>query len=418
MEKEDRASGNISENLSHGVRKVLIFSLGYLPRAVGGAEVAIKEITDRMPDIEFHMVTNRYDSTLPKTEKIGNVLVSRIGIARRNPTMADLKKFPLNLNKPLFQFLAAWKAVWLHRQYRYDGIWAMMAHACGVPAAIFKMIYPRVPFVLSLQEGDPLPYIERKMLPLWPLFSRAFLLADTIQPLSTYLAKWARHRGFTGPIEIIPNAADVKHFSQEYPPHVINEMKDKLGKKMGDVFVVTTSRLVHKNAVDDVIASLPQLPSDVHFVVLGSGPDENKLKKLAIELKVDKRVHFVGHVDHAEIPKYLNACDIFIRASRSEAFGASFVEAMAAGLPVIATQEGGLADFLFDEKRDPGKPITGWVVDKDSPEQIALAIKEIMSRPEKVRAVVAVAKKMVEEKYDWDIIARDMKEKVFNRLFH
>ncbi|MBI5456437.1 glycosyltransferase [Candidatus Kaiserbacteria bacterium] len=399
------------------MRKVLIFSLAYFPKHVGGAEVSIKEITDRIPDIEFHMITNRFDSSLPKVEKMGNVLVHRIGFAKKNPTMADLKKFPLNLNKPLYQFLAAWKAIWLHRKYKYDAVWAMMAHSCGVPAAIFKLMHRSVPYVLNLQEGDPISYIERKMLPVWPLFTRAFTLADIIQPLSSYLARWARKRGFKGPIEIIPNAVHTKHFSQEYPEMAINEIQDKLGKEMGDVFVVTTSRLVKKNAVDDVIEALPKVPTAVHFIVLGEGPDEMKLKRLAKELGVEKRVHFVGQVNHAEMPKYLKACDMFIRPSRSEGFGASFVEAMAAGLPVIATQEGGIADFLFDERKDPDKPITGWAVDKDSPEQIAFAIREVMSRPEKVRAVVATAKKMVEEKYDWDIIARTMREKVFNRLF-
>ncbi|HJV32713.1 MAG TPA: hypothetical protein VJ694_01675, partial [Patescibacteria group bacterium] len=60
-------------------KRVLIFSLAYHPKHVGGAEIAIKEITDRVPsdEIEFHMVTLRFDSTLPKTEKIGNVLVHR-----------------------------------------------------------------------------------------------------------------------------------------------------------------------------------------------------------------------------------------------------------------------------------------------------------------------------------------------------
>src|SRR3989344_3066738 len=99
------------------MKKVLIFSLAYFPKHIGGAEVSIREITDRIPDIEFHMVTNRFDSTLPTVEKIGNVLVHRIGITSPHPTMADLKKFPLMLNKPLFQFLAAWKAHRLHKTH-------------------------------------------------------------------------------------------------------------------------------------------------------------------------------------------------------------------------------------------------------------------------------------------------------------
>ena len=415
------------------MKKVLIFSLAYFPKHVGGAEVSIKEITDRISDIEFHMVTNRFDSTLPRVEKVGNVLVHRVGIVTKNPTMNDLKKFPLHLNKFLFQFLAPLKAQLLQWEYGYDAIWAMTAHSCGVPAVIFKMLNPRVKYVLNLQEGDPPEYIERKLRPLWPLFTRAFAKADIIQTLSTFLAKWARRRGFTGPIEVVPNAVSVKHFSQEYPPAVINEIKDRLGKRMGDVFVITTSRLVLKNAVDDVIRALPMLPENVHFIILGTGPDEMMLKKLTKDLKVENRVQFLGHIGHEELPKYLKASDIFTRPSRSEGFGASFAEAMAAELPVVTTQEGGLSDFIFDpdrkaqsasygagEKRKDDSDLqykTGWAVDKDSPEQIAAAIKDIMARPEKVRAVVATAKQMVIEKYDWDIIARSMRTKVFARVF-
>jgi glycosyltransferase involved in cell wall biosynthesis len=398
------------------MKKVLVFSLAYFPRHVGGAEVAIKEKTDRMPDIEFHMVTLRFDSTLPKVEKVGNILVHRIGFTRPNPTMADLRKFPLHVNKYWFQFAAAWKALSLHRKYRYDCTWAMMAHSCGVPAAIFKVFYPSVPFVLELQEGDLPKRIERLMLPVWPLFSRAFTTADVVSVISTFLGTWARRRGFSKRLEVVPNAVNVEHFSQMYPDVEVNEIRDKLGKKMGDVFLITTSRLVHKNAVDDVINALPLAPGNVHFVILGIGPDEVMLKKLAEDLKVAGRVHFIGQIGHVEMPKYLKACDIFIRPSRSEGMGNSFVEAMAAELPVIATQEGGIADFLFDEKRNPDKPITGWAVDKDSPTQIAEAIADIMARPEKVRAVVRTAKEIVIEKYDWDVVARAMHDNVFMPL--
>jgi glycosyltransferase involved in cell wall biosynthesis len=397
-------------------KKVLIFSLAYFPKHVGGAEVAIQEKTARMPDIEFHMVTNRYDSTLPKVEQMGNVLVHRIGLTKPSPSMADLRRFPLHLNKFLFQFLAAWKALQLHRQYRYDATWAMMAHSCGVPAALFKLFRKDVPFVLELQEGDPPRYIERKMLPLWPLFSRAFTSADVISVISTFLGRWAKARGFEGTPVLVPNAVNTAHFSQAIPLPRIQEIQDKLGKRMGDVFVITTSRLVHKNAVDDMLRALPYLPQHVRFIVLGTGPDEGKLRALAQVLGVKERVEFVGHVGHADMPAYLKASDIFIRASRSEGMGNSFVEAMAAGLPVIATQEGGIADFLFDEKRNPDKPITGWAVDKDAPQQIAEAVQAIMGNPEKARRVVATAKAMVEETYDWDKVSKTMRERVFEPL--
>jgi len=400
------------------MKRILIFSLAYFPKHVGGAEVAIKEITDRCSseEYEFHLVCLRFDSNLPKEEKIGNVWVHRIGFTKRNPSSTDLRSFPLHLNKVWFQFAAPWRALRLHREKRFDAIWAVMAHSCGVPAALFKILKPCVPYLLTLQEGDPPERIERKMFLFWPLFSRAFTSADRIQTISTFLARWARRRGFSGPLNVIPNAVDVKHFSLEYPAKTIDDIKDSLDKKMGDVFLITTSRLVEKNAVDDVIRALALLPEHVHFVVLGIGPDEAKLKKLSRKLGVSERVRLVGQISHSDMPKYLKACDIFIRPSRSEGMGNSFVEAMAAGLPVIATQEGGIADFLFDEKRNPEQPMTGFAVDKDSPKDIARAVKEIMSHPEKVRAVVATAKAMVKDMYEWDIVAKNMREKVFAPL--
>ncbi|KKW30065.1 MAG: Glycosyltransferase [Candidatus Kaiserbacteria bacterium GW2011_GWC2_52_8b] len=389
------------------MKKILIISLAYFPNHVGGAEVAIKEITNRITpeDIEFHMVTLALEKGLPKEEKIRNVVVHRVGFGNTGI-----------LNKFLFQFSAAWKALSLHRKNQYDAIWAMMAHSSGAPAALFKFFKPRVPYILTLQEGDPPERIERMMWPLWPLFSRAFKRADVVQAISVFLGEWARRRGFKGSLEVVPNGVDTRHFSREYPARAIDEVKDTLGKRMGDVFLITTSRLVRKNALDNVIAALPLLPENVRFIILGTGPLEAELKEQARSSKLEARTLFLGQIGHDELPKYLKACDIFIRPSRSEGMGNSFVEAMAAGLPVIATQEGGIADFLFDEKRNLEKPITGWAVDKDSPEQIAAQVKHVMEHPEKVRAVIATACAMVMEKYDWDIIAKDMRERVFMPL--
>ena len=107
-------------------KKILIFSTAYLP-FIGGAEIAIKEITNRIKDIQFDLITLRFDRNLPKFERVGKVNVYRIGFTMNKPAMADMVKWPLKLNKYFFPFLACAKACRLHRRNQYAGIWAMMA---------------------------------------------------------------------------------------------------------------------------------------------------------------------------------------------------------------------------------------------------------------------------------------------------
>lgn len=408
-----------SATLSSVKKKILIFSLAYYPKHIGGAEVAIKEITDRLSPLqyEFHLVCNQYDSTLPKTEQIGNVLVHRIGFTKPAPTMTDLRRWPLHFNKLFYQWSAFFEARKLHQQLQFDGIWAMMVHSCGVPAGRFKKAFPEVKYVLTLQEGDKPEYIERKMRIFGQAFYDGFRSADMVQVISTFLGQWATRRGFAGEPILIPNAVDIGHFTQRYETNEVAAVRREFGVSDTDTLLVTTSRLVHKNAVDEVIRAMALLPKTVKFIVFGIGPEEEKLRALAGELGVADRVFFQGQIGHEVMPKYLKACDIFIRPSRSEGMGNSFVEAMAAELPVIATQEGGIADFLFDEKRNPEKETTGWAVAVDSPEQIRQAIEDILSQPEKVAKVVATAKAMVMLEYDWDLIAKRMDEEVFRPLF-
>ncbi|MBI4692190.1 MAG: glycosyltransferase family 4 protein [Candidatus Terrybacteria bacterium] len=383
-------------------KKILIFSLVYYPNPIGGAEVAIKEITDRIDpkDIEFHMVTLRFDSNLPKIEKIGNVGVHRVGG-----------------NKLSFPFLAFLKARQLHKKNKYDAIWAMMAAYAGFAALFFKLTHPKVPYLLTLQEGDPIDYIKKKVRFVYPLFRMIFTKADVIQVISNFLGDWARRMGFNGPIEFIPNGFSKESFFDKYSVEEVEELKKKFGKKKDDVYLVTVSRLVHKNAVDDVIRAMQFLPANIYFIVVGGGPDEEMLKNLAKDFGVAKRVKFIGQVDRTETAKYRKISDIFIRPSRSEGMGNSFISTMVAKLPIITTQEGGIADFLFDARRNPDKPTTGWAVDKDSPEQIAEAVKDILTHPEQVKKVVENAYNLAVRDYNWDFIAKDMRKKVFSKAW-
>lgn len=400
------------------MKRILTFSLAYYPDVVGGAEVAIKEITNRIDtkDIVFDMVTIRHNSSLPKFERIGNVGVYRIGFTRKNPPIADLGRFPLAINKYLFPFLGYLKAASLHRKNHYDGIWAMMANYASFAALFFKIRYPRVKFLLTLQESDPIEYVKHRILFAFPIFRRVFTHANFVQTISNYLAGFARNMEYTGPLEVVPNAVNVAHFAQEYPEKELTILKNRLGKKENDFFLITTSRMVTKNAVDEVIRALPLLPSEVKFLVLGIGPDEEMLRKLAKEKGVEDRVQFLGQVLHEDMPKYLRISDVFIRPSRSEGLGNSFLEAMAAGIPVIATPVGGIPDFLFDPDQNPGKPSTGLFANINDPESIARQVKRLINDPALRAWLFVNGRTMVAEKYDWSLIARTMKEKVFDRL--
>lgn len=370
--------------------RVLIFSLSYFPH-VGGAEIAIREITNRIPDIEFHLITLRFQATDLSEERVGNVLVHRVGNGGSY------------LQKILFVPRSARLAARLRTEHRFDAFWAMMSYMV-LPPALLRLWGVRVPCVLTLQDGDPFEHVFTRplILPFLPLLKYGFRHATKISVLSTYLATWAERMGYTGQPVIIPNGVAVQAFASAMPIDV--------GKKSGEFWLITSSRLVHKNAVDTVIRALVLLPNYVHFLILGSGPEEAKLRALTNTLGLTDRVHFKGYVSHANLPGYLHAADAFVRPSRTEGFGSSFVEAMAVGLPVIATQEGGIADFLFDAKRNPECAPTGFAVDRDVPEQIAIATKEIMTDPEKVQHVRENAFALVRENYDWDGVARQTRE--------
>ena len=130
------------------MKHVLIFSLTYHP-FVGGAEVAIKEITDRIDASQYHfdMITLRFDSKLPEVERVGNVTVYRIGDTAESPRVSDRALPPvLRRAKLLFPFTSYLKARELHRKYAYDMTWAMMANYAGFGALLFKYMHPSVPY--------------------------------------------------------------------------------------------------------------------------------------------------------------------------------------------------------------------------------------------------------------------------------
>ena len=277
-------------------KKILVFSQAYYPNHVGGAEVAVKEITDRISpeDFEFHILTLGSPGQ-PQYEMMGNAHVHRVNgfSAAKSSLNGNFSSW----SKYIYIPLAVISALSLHRKHRFDAIWSIMASYAGFAAVMFAIIQPKIPFILTLQEGDPIPHIIRRARPAWPLFKQIFKRAAIIQAISTYLANFAKDMGATCPTVVVPNAVSVAQFSRRGSDGKKDDSKDSsvaidavlaelMAKKPGDTILITTGRLVHKNAVDSVIESLTLLPSSVRFVVLGIGELEQQLKEKAKALGV------------------------------------------------------------------------------------------------------------------------------------
>jgi len=381
------------------MKKFLIFSLSYYPRNVSGAEGAIKEITDRIQDVEFLMVTLRFTADDAKEEKIGNVMVYRVGGGSY-------------MGKVLFPLLAALKARSLYKAQHFDGVWAMMTYML-FPTMLARMLGVRVPHILTLQDGDSYEKVfgRLRIRPFLPLINKGFRTATVIQSISEYLSTWPPRRGSRAPIELIRNGANPKDLKESFDPAMVEGIKLKWGKQDGDVWLVNTSRLEHQKAQDVVIRALPLLPDNIKFLIVGGGQDEAMLKELVKELGVGDRVMFAGQVTRDEVTAYRKASDIFVANSRSEGLGNAFLSALASRLPLITTGVGGIADYAKDNE-------TAWIVPVDDPAALADKVKEVLAHPEEAAEISARARTMVEELYDWDKIAVQMREKVFARILH
>lgn len=374
---------------------IFVFTTAYEP-FIGGAEIAIREIAKRASaHFDFVILTSRFSKELPHEEVRDGIVIRRFGFG------TPYDKFLL----PVFSFCyAAWRmARQRKQQYLF---WVVMASYGSYAAVFLKFLFPRTPFVMTLQEGDPEEHLRYARFGLVSLALRLSLMsADVASAISGYLLGVAYRFGYRGEGTVIPNGVDLSNFTRDIPERELRELRKELGIREEEKIIITTSRLVHKNAIDVVIRALgvmsrkyPDVP--FQFLVLGTGEKAPLLRALAEEEGISDCVRLVGALSHKDLPKFLKVSDVFIRPSRSEGLGNSFLEAMAAGVPVIGTNAGGIPDFLKDGE-------TGLMCEienaQDTAEKLYMLLKNGLLREKIVRQ----AHSFVRERYDWEKISRE-----------
>ena len=392
--------------------RILVFTTAYRPM-IGGSEIALEEVICRLPaspsggpDIFFDIVTPRHSGEFKPFELGSNFCVHRVGPGFESA-------------KIIFPVLGFIKAMQLTKSNSYDAVHAYQASYGGGAAWLVKLFYPEIKFILTLQEGKILD--KQNVL---VRFFRGLIIkkADTITAISTYLKEYAQKVSKNKDVFLIPNGVDLDKFQISQEKLQINfkfpNLKDKT--------IITISRLVEKNGIGDLIMAMAKLVNDksmangkwqmenLKLVIVGDGPLREDLELQITNYKLEDKVKIIGKVSPEEIPKYLAQADIFVRPSLSEGLGTAFLEAMAAGLPIVATPVGGIPDFLKDPSTHSGQA-TGLFCKVNNPEDIAEKINRILTDDELKNRLIINGRKLVEEKYTWDKIAAQFKN-LYNSL--
>lgn len=165
-------------------------------------------------------------------------------------------------------------------------------------------------------------------------------------------------------VRVIHNGVDTSRFCPPADQSARQALRQRLNLPAQALLLISVGRLVGWKGLQVVLQTLPALPPHVHYLVVGDGPARTNLMQQAEALGISQRVHFVGAVAHPDLPALLGGSDLFLQPSvGEEAFGISVVEAMACGLPVLASNNGGLPEIIVDASHglllEPGD-IAAW----------------------------------------------------------
>ena len=183
-------------------------------------------------------------------------------------------------------------------------------------------------------------------------------------------------------IRVIPNGIEPRMFpGREY------------SSRLRRIAMVACLR--EEKRIDVLIAAAPRLLArypDAELLIAGDGTCRDALVQQARELGIQERIRFLGHRD--DVPQVLSDADIFVLPSRSEAFPNSVMEAMASGLPVVASAVGGIPELVVDGQ-------TGRLVPPGDPDALAAALLNLMERPELAADFGRAGRLRIEETYSF-----------------
>lgn len=366
------------------------------PSDLGGAEVHIVEVIKGLAERghAMHVFCGR-DTDIQKVVNHPNIVWHAV---------------PYRRIKNLYFLTYTWAVVrevsrFLKQNPHVDLIHAKAVFPFGIAAARLAKRFKK-PFYQTVQ--NPLAYKEELVIKArWLPAAVKRWIQESLRPLARYALKHAtlaacvsryaetesKKLGARHTV-IVPNGFDPARF---YP-------KPTTSKE--EFWITTTSTLIPRNGIDTLVEAFalisPKHP-DARLKIAGEGPMRAELDRTIKDHSIESKVEFLGTLTHDQIPQLLNRSHLFVRPSRFEGFGVSFIEAMACGVAVVTCPRGGITDFVTHDQ-------TGKLVQPDDPRALADTMESLMRNQEERLRLAEQGRALVEERYAWPRIIEKVEE--------
>jgi glycosyltransferase involved in cell wall biosynthesis len=365
--------------------KIGILSITFPPEHLAGTEIAAYNIAKHLSrgGYEVHVITSR-DEGLPCVARESGFTVHRI----------SYPKIPV-LGFRLF----LWRCFLLLAKLKPE-----VVQVQGISPArctwLFKKIFRR-PYLVWAQGSDVYGSWRLKR-----LVSRLVLRnADIVIALTEDMRRIIQGM-YARDVLVIPNGADLNRFKNLSRPKI----RDGLGVARDEKIVLFVGRFHPVKGIRYLIRALGTLSQkrpDIRLVLVGDGEERSALEALATELNLQERISFTGQISYGQVPEYMAASDILVLPSLSEGLPLAIIEAMASGLPIVATWVGGISEIVQEG-------VNGFLVAPKNPEALAEKIVILMEDSDLRRRI---AQNNINEvkKYSWEIITTKL-EKLYKSI--
>jgi len=363
--------------------KISIFVQFFPPKRFGGFETATYNIARYLSMVghDVHVITT-LDEGLPKKDMIKGFYVYRI--------------FRSNIR--FFGTLLFWLKIFYHLKKIKSDIIHIQTIGIETPTFfLFKKLL-RKPCVIWGRGSDVyVPWMFREQISKFVLKN-----ADAVIALTEDMKKKMK-KIYDRDISVIPNGIDlskVECLSKE-------DVRLNLGVKNDKKIILFVGALHPVKGLTYLVEAMKIIrDKNKQLILVGDGKERDHLKDLVKKYGLEKCVIFIGKVPNDKVFKYMMASDVFVLPSLSEGFPNVVLEAMASGLPIVATNVGGLSEIVKDGEN-------GFLVDPKNPEQIAEKIN-LFLEDEKFRERISKNSKNKAKEYSWESIIERL-EKIYLR---